>query len=87
VPLFLKNRLKFNDAFFINGDTRHNASFGPEGYDRLAVKMSLSIASLAAILRALSAQVFRADKVHRHRTDRGHSRASLAGYVEALHRP
>jgi hypothetical protein len=23
VPLFLKNRLKFNDAFFNNGDTRH----------------------------------------------------------------
>ena len=22
MPLFVKNRLKFNDAFFINGDTR-----------------------------------------------------------------
>jgi hypothetical protein len=25
VPLFLKNRLDFNDTFFINGDTRHLA--------------------------------------------------------------
>lgn len=49
VPLFLKYRLKFNDAFFINGDTRQAFFAAFAGMKKRMVARSGDIATMAPV--------------------------------------